>query len=218
MRLTIDGRNVEAAEGMTILAAAKTAGIEIPTLCYLEGISDIGACRLCVVEVEGKNELATACNTKVKEGMVVQTASRKVIDARKTVLKLLLSNHNIDCFNCEKNGDCQLQKYCNKYDIDTVQLEHRITHHLLYLRKIHPWKNERRSFRADGYAPRNQAPPQISAGAAGAVLAIVCAAAARRGLFDYLPLYSPVRRADRLPRLSPAQRLFGLHMGGAEAL
>ena len=65
--------------------------------------------------------------------------------------------------------------------------------HLLYLRKIHPWKNERRSFRADGYAPRNQAPPQISAGAAGAVLAIVCAAAARRGLFDYLPLYSPVR-------------------------
>lgn len=102
MRLTIDGRNVEAAEGMTILAAAKTAGIEIPTLCYLEGISDIGACRLCVVEVEGKNELATACNTKVKEGMVVQTASRKVIDARKTVLKLLLSNHNIDCFNCEK--------------------------------------------------------------------------------------------------------------------
>ena len=120
MRLTIDGRNVEAAEGMTILAAAKTAGIEIPTLCYLEGISDIGACRLCVVEVEGKNELATACNTKVKEGMVVQTASRKVIDARKTVLKLLLSNHNIDCFNCEKNGDCQLQKYCNKYDIDTT--------------------------------------------------------------------------------------------------
>ena len=80
----------------------------------------------------------------------------------------------------------------NKYDIDTVQLEHRITHHLLYLRKIHPWKNERRSFRADGYAPRNQAPPQISAGAAGAVLAIVCAAAARRGLFDifhYIPLY-----------------------------
>lgn len=120
MRLTIDGRNVEAAEGMTILAAAKTAGIEIPTLCYLEGISDIGACRLCVVEVEGKNELATACNTKVKEGMVVQTASRKVIDARKTILKLLLSNHNIDCFNCEKNGDCQLQKYCNEYDIDTT--------------------------------------------------------------------------------------------------
>ena len=120
MRLTIDGRNVEAAEGMTILAAAKTASIEIPTLCYLEGISDIGACRLCVVEVEGKNELATACNTKVKEGMVVQTASRKVIDARKTVLKLLLSNHNIDCFNCEKNGDCQLQKYCNEYDIDTT--------------------------------------------------------------------------------------------------
>mgnify|MGYP000329177955 FL=1 len=102
MRLTIDGRNVEAAEGMSILQAAKTVGIEIPTLCYLEGISDIGSCRLCVVEVEGKNELATACNTKAKEGMVVQTASERVIEARKTVLKLLLSNHNIDCFNCEK--------------------------------------------------------------------------------------------------------------------
>ena len=79
MRLTIDGRNVEAAEGMTILQAAKSAGIEIPTLCYLEGISDIGACRLCVVEVEGKNELATACNTKIKEDMVVQTDSQKEI-------------------------------------------------------------------------------------------------------------------------------------------
>ena len=120
MRLTIDGRNVEAAEGMSILQAAKTVGIEIPTLCYLEGISDIGSCRLCVVEVEGKNELATACNTKAKEGMVVQTASERVIEARKTVLKLLLSNHNIDCFNCEKNGDCELQKYCNIYGIDTT--------------------------------------------------------------------------------------------------
>ena len=89
MRLTIDGRNVEAAEGMSILQAAKTVGIEIPTLCYLEGISDIGSCRLCVVEVEGMNELATACNTKAKEGMVVQTASERVIEARKTVLKLL---------------------------------------------------------------------------------------------------------------------------------
>ena len=120
MRLTIDGRNVEAAEGMSILQAAKTVGIEIPTLCYLEGISDIGSCRLCVVEVEGMNELATACNTKAKEGMVVQTASERVIEARKTVLKLLLSNHNIDCFNCEKNGDCELQKYFNIYGIDTT--------------------------------------------------------------------------------------------------
>ena len=88
MRLTIDGRNVEAAEGMSILQAAKTVGIEIPTLCYLEGISDIGSCRLCVVEVEGKNELVTACNTKAKEGMVADSqraCNRSKKDSFKTV-------------------------------------------------------------------------------------------------------------------------------------
>ena len=120
INLTIDGVQIEAKEGQSILSAAREHGIHIPTLCFLEKINEIGSCRICVVEVEGMNKLVTACNTKVKEGMVVQTASRKVIDARKTVLKLLLSNHNIDCFNCEKNGDCQLQKYCNKYDIDTT--------------------------------------------------------------------------------------------------
>ena len=118
MHLTIDGKCVKAAEGMTILAAAKAAGIEIPTLCYLEGVSDIGSCRLCVVEIEGSDELVTACSTKIKEDMAVKTRSEKVVEARKTVLKLLLSNHNVDCFNCEKNGDCKLQQYCNEYGVE----------------------------------------------------------------------------------------------------
>ena len=131
MRLLIDGRNVEAAEGMTILQAARSAGIEIPTLCYLEGVSDIGSCRLCVVEVEGSDNLVPSCNTKAKEGMVVNTRSERVIEARKTVLRLLLSEHNKECFSCEGNGHCDLQRYCNEYEIDTTPYEggrHKLGH------------------------------------------------------------------------------------------
>ena len=118
MRLTIDGRVVEAKEGSTILQASRAAGIEIPTLCYLEGISDIGSCRLCVVEVEGSDNLRTACNTKVEEGMVVHTHSERVIKTRKMVLDLLISEHNIDCFSCEGDGSCLLQKYCREYGVE----------------------------------------------------------------------------------------------------
>ena len=79
INLRIDGLEIAAEAGMTILEAAKTAGIEIPTLCYLEGVNEIGSCRLCVVEVEGMDKLPTACNTKVKEGMVVQTKSERSV-------------------------------------------------------------------------------------------------------------------------------------------
>ena len=88
MHLTINGRNVEAKEGMTILQIARENGIQIPTLCYLEGVNDIGSCRLCIVEIEGTNVLWPACNTKAKEGMVIETHSEKVVEARKNVLKL----------------------------------------------------------------------------------------------------------------------------------
>ena len=90
INLIIDGKQVEVAEGTTILDAAKTVGLEIPTLCYLEGVNNIGSCRLCVVEVEGMEKLPTSCNTIVKEGMVVNTKSQRVIEARKTVLNLSL--------------------------------------------------------------------------------------------------------------------------------
>lgn len=118
MRLTIDGRIVEAPEGATILQASRSAGIQIPTLCYLEGISDIGSCRLCVVEVEGSSSLVTACNTKAKEGMVVTTDSPRLFKARKTALELLVSEHNIDCFSCEGNGSCELQRYCREFGVE----------------------------------------------------------------------------------------------------
>lgn len=121
MQIIINGMAVEALEGSTILQTARAAGIDIPTLCYLEGVNDIGSCRLCVVELEGSDVLVPACNTKVKENMVVHTHSERVVEARKTVLRLLLSEHYGDCFSCEKNGDCELQKYCIEYGVDTTE-------------------------------------------------------------------------------------------------
>ena len=123
MHITLNGINVEAKEGMTILQIARENGIQIPTLCYLEGVNDIGSCRLCIVEIEGTNVLWPACNTKAEEGMVIETHSEKVIAARKNVLRLLLSEHYGDCFSCEKNGDCELQKYCIEYGVDTTNFE-----------------------------------------------------------------------------------------------
>ncbi len=121
MQITINGNRIDVTEGMTILQAARENGIQIPTLCYLEGVNDIGSCRLCIVEIEGTDVLHPACNTKVKEGMVIQTHSQRVMAARKTVLKLLLSEHYGDCFSCEKNGDCELQSYCIEYGVDTTE-------------------------------------------------------------------------------------------------
>jgi len=123
MKLTINGKVVEAREGMTVLQAARENGIHIPTLCYLEGVNDIGSCRLCIVEVEGTDVLHPSCVLKAEEGMVVHTDSEKVVAARKTVLRLLLSEHYGDCFSCEKNGDCELQKYCIEYGVDTTKYE-----------------------------------------------------------------------------------------------
>lgn len=119
VNITINGLQMQVEESMTILKAARNAGIEIPTLCYLEEINEIGSCRLCVVEVEGMDKLPTACNTLVKEGMVIETESAKVVAARRTVLNLLLSNHKQDCFHCAQNGQCELQKWCNKYGVET---------------------------------------------------------------------------------------------------
>lgn len=123
VHLTIDGKNLEAAEGMTILEAARNNHIKIPTLCYLEGVNDIGSCRLCVVEVEGCEQLKASCKTHVEEGMVVQTYSDKVVAARKEVLNLILSNHKISCLSCQKNGACELQLYCREYGVEHSDYE-----------------------------------------------------------------------------------------------
>ena len=115
--LTINGRRVEAEEGSTILDAARRAGIYIPTLCHHPDLSNVGACRMCVVSVEKARGVQTACTTPVAEGMVVNTESDEARQARKFVLEVLLSDHPNDCMVCEVNGDCELQDLAYEYDI-----------------------------------------------------------------------------------------------------
>ncbi len=110
VKLTIDGRPVAVEQGTTILDAAKKAGIDIPTLCYLKELNEIGACRVCVVEIEGQERLSAACATVAEEGMVVHTSTPRVLDARRINVQLILSQHNVSCTTCMRNGNCKLQK------------------------------------------------------------------------------------------------------------
>ena len=109
MNIKINGKAISAEEGKTILEAAREAGIVIPTLCYLKELNEVGACRVCVVEVNGSDRLVAACNTKVVEGMEIETASARVMEARKHNLQLILSAHDCNCLTCERNGICRLQ-------------------------------------------------------------------------------------------------------------
>ncbi|MBR3640954.1 MAG: (2Fe-2S)-binding protein, partial [Oscillibacter sp.] len=115
--LTIDGREVRVSEGATILEAAASVGIRIPTLCYLKGLNEISACRICVVEVEGFERLVPACTEKVAEGMVVQTNSHRAKTARETNLKLILSQHDGDCTTCVRSKNCQLQELASEFNV-----------------------------------------------------------------------------------------------------
>ncbi len=124
VNLKIDGRDVQAKEGTTILNAAKENGIEIPTLCYLKDLNEIGACRVCLVEIEGKDTLSAACNTVVREGIVVNTRSRKVLDARRMNLQFILSNHNYTCPTCVRNQNCELQRLAYDTGITDVLFSH----------------------------------------------------------------------------------------------
>jgi len=116
VNLTIDGKNVEVPKGTTILQASAKLGIEIPTLCYLKEINEIGDCRMCLVEVEGKRGFATSCIQKAENGMIVHTKTPEVLEARKTMLDLILSNHHQDCENCVRNENCELQELINQFD------------------------------------------------------------------------------------------------------
>jgi len=120
VNLTIDGVKVSVKEGATILDAAKKARIKIPTLCHLPGIQSIGACRMCLVEVEGSAKLQTACMYPVSEGMVVKTNTPAVLEARKFVLELILSNHPADCFTCIRNGNCELQTLASELGLRQI--------------------------------------------------------------------------------------------------
>jgi formate dehydrogenase alpha subunit len=115
--LTIDGKEVRVQPGVTIYWAAKAAGVEIPHLCYGEDIHPISSCRLCVVEVEGMKNLAASCSYPVSQGMVVHTASERVMKARRMNLELILSDHEITCITCERSGSCLLEKYAYEFGI-----------------------------------------------------------------------------------------------------
>ncbi|MGN1165409.1 MAG: [FeFe] hydrogenase, group A [Lachnospiraceae bacterium] len=117
VNLTIDGKQISVKENTTIMEAAALNGIPIPKLCYLKGINEIAACRVCVVELEGKEKLITSCNNIAKEGMVIHTNSPKVRKHRKTVVELILSQHNCECVTCARSGNCTLQKVANDLNI-----------------------------------------------------------------------------------------------------
>jgi len=117
LNVTIDGIKTQVAEGTTVMEAAAGLGIDIPALCYLKGINEVGACRICVVEVKGARSLQASCVLPVSEGMEVQTESEAVVEARKEILKLMLANHPNDCLTCNKAGECKLQEYAYRYDV-----------------------------------------------------------------------------------------------------
>ncbi len=118
INLTIDGIPVSVPEGSTVLEAAKEANINIPTLCYLKDVQQIGACRLCLVEIKGARSLAAACVMPVGEGMEVKTNTPQIREGRKVNLELLLSNHNRECTSCVRSGKCELAALCNEYGVD----------------------------------------------------------------------------------------------------
>ncbi|MBQ7757316.1 MAG: iron hydrogenase small subunit [Oscillospiraceae bacterium] len=118
VNIKINGVAVSAPKGSTILEAARLAAIEIPTLCFLKEINEIGACRICVVEVKGARSLVASCVYPIFEGMEVFTNTPKVIESRKQTLQLILSNHDRKCLSCVRSGNCELQKLCNDLGIE----------------------------------------------------------------------------------------------------
>ena len=118
----IDGIAVSVPKGTSILNAARGAGINIPTLCYFPGLNEIGACRVCVVEVEGVKRLVAACNNNVVDGLVIHTNSPRVREARKVNVELILSQHNCNCAHCVRCGNCQLQKVAK--DLGIIELDY----------------------------------------------------------------------------------------------
>ena len=110
VNITMDGREIVAQAGQTVLQAARNAGIDIPTLCEHPAIEPIGACRMCLVEIEKQRALQPACTFRVSEGMVIHTRSDKVLATRKMIVELLLASHCGSCFMCDKANICELRQ------------------------------------------------------------------------------------------------------------
>ena len=134
VNLTIDGINVSVPEGTTIMDAAKEAGIYIPHLCYLKGINEISACKVCMVEIQGKQKMVTACSTKVSEGLVIFTSSPRVRKIRRTNVELILSQHDCNCVTCVRSGNCSLQTIAGHLGIYDIPFEKQVPNV--------PWDND----------------------------------------------------------------------------
>ena len=117
VNLKIDDKYVSVEEGTTILEAARKVGIDIPTLCFLKDINEVGDCRMCIVEVEGRRGFATSCIQTVEEGMIVHTHTPNVLEARHVILDLIISNHAKDCLTCTRSGKCELQDLAIKFNV-----------------------------------------------------------------------------------------------------
>ncbi len=130
VNVKINNKAYSVPQGSTILEAARYAGIEIPTLCYLKDINEIGACRMCMVEVKGARSLVAACVFPVNEGMEIFTNTERVRHSRKLTLELLLSTHDKKCLSCVRSGNCELQKLCKEFGVDDVnRYEGEIVHY-----------------------------------------------------------------------------------------
>jgi bidirectional [NiFe] hydrogenase diaphorase subunit len=122
--LTINGKDVSGREDQTVLQVAQENAVRIPTLCHLDGVSDVGACRLCVVEIEGSNKLAASCVTKIEEGMVIRTNSERVQAYRKAIVEFLFAEGNHVCSVCVANGNCELQDLAVEMGVEHVEWEY----------------------------------------------------------------------------------------------
>lgn len=131
VNIKINGKPVEVQEGKTILEAARENNIHIPTLCYLKDLNQIGACRMCLVEIKGARALQAACVYPVSEGLEIYTNSAKVRNARKSTLELILSNHEKKCLTCIRNRNCELQKLCDELGVDNIRYEGKNVHYEL---------------------------------------------------------------------------------------
>lgn len=123
--LKIDGVDVAAEEGATVLKAAQEAGVRIPTLCHLEGVTDVGACRLCLVEINGSPKLQPACVTQVAEGMQIRTDTEQIKDYRRMIVEMLFSEGNHVCAVCVANGNCELQDLAVEVGMDHSRFPYR---------------------------------------------------------------------------------------------
>lgn len=123
INIKIDGIETQVPENMTVLEAARTVGIDIPTLCFLKDINEVGDCRMCLVEIEGARGFVPSCMQKVAEGMVIKTNTKEVNEARRNVLELILSAHEKKCLSCIRNGNCELQTLAEKFGITEIEFE-----------------------------------------------------------------------------------------------